>query len=259
MGEAKRTELMENWNNPRGGVDANLQDQITDAMIVPFSNVIVETEVAIAGSIDDLVINVTNGTGILAGHLLTLYNGEANRVYFGNVLSVSTNAITVDTPLDFDYPIDTFVSSGSTELAVDGSSTPQIFGIRNTEEAIPLSVDITRLIVTCLATTVCDFSTFGDIEGGLTVGIVVRTKNGRYKNLFNAKTNLELSGLMFDFDIFEAINPNQGVDGFKGRMTIKKLGVVIRLGPGEDLQLIIQDNLSSLTSFKVSIQGHVVD
>jgi len=243
-------------------VDINIQDQTTDVMIVPFSNVIAETTVAIEGAIGDTVINVTSATGIAVGHLLTLYNSEANRVYFGGVLSISVNAITVDMPLDFAFPVASFVSSGSVQLNVDGSETPQIFGIRNTEEAIPLSVDITRIIFVCLTATANDFSTFGDIANGLTNGIVLRTKNGRYKNIFNVKTNLELASLMFDFDIFAATNPQQGTDGFKGMMTFggqDNIGVVIRLCPGEDLQLIIQDDLSTLASFSILIEGHVVD
>ena len=37
-----------------------------------------------------------------------------------------------------------------------------------------------------------------------------------------------------------------------------KLGVALRLNPGEDLQLIIQDDLRGLTSIEILAEGHEV-
>ena len=65
---------------------------------------------------------------------------------------------------------------------------------------------------------------------------------------------------MFDFDI-ETAQGNQQ-DGFTGRMTFagaNKMGVVIRLNPGEDIQLIVQDDLTSLEGLFIICQGHTVE
>jgi hypothetical protein len=36
------------------------------------------------------------------------------------------------------------------------------------------------------------------------------------------------------------------------------MGVAIRLGPGEDLEVLIQDDISSLVKFHLIAEGHVV-
>lgn len=64
---------------------------------------------------------------------------------------------------------------------------------------------------------------------------------------------------MFDFDIQSAIGQQQ--DGFTGRLTFggqSKMGVVIRLNQGEDLQMLVQDDLSTLDSLSIICEGHTV-
>ena len=147
-------------------------------------------------------------------------------------------------------------------MNVNGSVTPQIFGIRNPSGVdIPLSVDVTRIMFKCLTNTGIDLSKFGDIAGGITNGIVIRNIDGNYYNILNAKTNGELKNIMYDFDI-QAASGNQQ-DGFTGRLTFagqNKMGTVIRLREQEDLQIIIQDDLTSLDTFTIIVEGsQVVD
>jgi hypothetical protein len=145
-------------------------------------------------------------------------------------------------------------------MNVNGSVTPVIYGLRNTEEAIGKSFDITRVMFKCLTNNNLDLSQFGDIVGGLTRGIVFRKKDGIYQNIFNAKTNGDLKNLMYDFDIQVAVQQQQ--DGFTGRLTFagaNRMGVAIRLAPGEDIQMIIQDDLSTIVKFQVIAEGHEVE
>ena len=66
---------------------------------------------------------------------------------------------------------------------------------------------------------------------------------------------------MYDFEIQQATQSQQ--DGFTGRLTFagqNKFGAVVRLGAGEDLQVIIQDDLTSLVLFEIIAEGsEVVD
>jgi hypothetical protein len=48
---------------------------------------------------------------------------------------------------------------------------------------------------------------------------------------------------MFDFDLITVLG--QGANGFSGRFSIDKLGGVIRLEQGDDLQLLIQDDMTT--------------
>lgn len=242
-----------------GGLDVNIQDQISTIMIVKMSNLIAETTLKVLGIKDTNSITVTSATGMIVGQYLTIYCAEDNRVFFGTITAIDSLVITLDTPLDFAYPASCSVTTGNTNLAVDGSSTTKIFGVRNTTESIPLSIDITKIKITCITTSAVDLSLFGDITA-LAKGIILRTVDGVSRNIFNIKTNQELSNIM-TFTPYAALNPAQGVDGFSAEFKIagqSETGVVIRLDSGDDLQMIIQDNLSDLTSLYVWVIGHVV-
>jgi hypothetical protein len=244
-----------------GGLDINIQDQHTRPVIAKMSTLDNEDTLASASAIDDLVITVVDGTGFLVGQYLSIFDIVSNRFYLGTILVVATNDLTLDTPIDFPYPIGSFVTGGITDMAVDGSSTPVIFGLRNTDQSIGDTFDVTRLIFTVLTATVPAFDEFGDLTA-LTNGIVLRKKDGTYWNIFNLKTNGELGGIMYDLSLADPINPNQGQNGFIARLTFagqSKVGVTLRLAPGEDLQLLVQDALQGLTLLEIVVEGHIVE
>ena len=149
-------------------------------------------------------------------------------------------------------------SAGVTNMNVNGSVTPQIFGIRNPAGSdIPLAIDITRLMFVGLTTSTPTLAQFGNIAA-LARGIQVRKVDGEWHNVFNAKTNAEMKNIMYDFEIQAAAS--QAQDGFTGRFTLTNLGAVVRIGANEDLQIIIQDNLTALTKFEIIAEGsEVVD
>ena len=247
--------------------DVNLQDQHTPAIIAKFSVLEEETTLTSTVAIDDLTMTVDDATGFTVGKYVSIFSVADNRFYLGNVVSASGNPVSLDTPIDFAYPSGSNVTAGTTNMAVDGSSTPMIFGLRNTIEAIGATADITRLIFTCLAETPIDLSKFGDLAA-LVNGIVLRRVDGTYKNIFNVKTNQEIAGLMYDFNPQAATNPAQGQDGFVSRLTFagqNKIGVTLRLSPGEDLQLIVQDDLETaqaaaqISSLEIIAEGHIVE
>ena len=102
---------------------------------------------------------------------------------------------------------------------------------------------------------------FGDLAK-LTRGLAVRRKDGNIVNYFNIKDNSEIAGIMYDWTPSIASNPGQGVDGFYSRLTFAgqdKIGVVVRLGAGEDLQFVVQDDLTGLLSLEIVAEGHIVE
>jgi len=245
-----------------GGLDVNIQDQHTPAIIASMSNEQASTLLATQLQIDDYSFDVDNITGFAIGQYLSLFNIAANRFYLAEILNIAGVTITVDTPLDFAYPIGTFVTGGTRNMNVDGSVTPVIFGLRNTDQAIGSTFDITRILFSCTTDTAVDLSKFGDIVGGLTRGIVFRKKDGVYRNIFNVKSNQGFDNIMYDWKPYAKSKPNEGIDGFTGRLTFggqSKIGVTVRLAPGEDIQLIIQDNLESLINFSAIAEGHTVE
>jgi len=237
--------------------DVSVQSGTAPLYVVKFSNVVAETTTTSLGALDDYVINVTSAASFAVGQYLTIYSVADNRVFFADILAINTLAITLDRPLDFPFPSGSAVSVGSTEMNVDGSVTPQIFGVRNPSVAdVPLEVDISRLMFAILTATTPTLTDFGDITNGITRGVQIRRVDGTYQNICNFKTNNEMKNIMYDLEITSASSQSQ--DGLGGRFTFERLGQVVRIGAGEDLQIVIQDDLTSLDSFTIIAEGSEV-
>lgn len=247
-------------------LDVNIQDQTSPAVISKMSLLKFEgniTSQAIKET-NSVFVALTDISNFSVGDLITIFNTSENRFYQGRALTVTsgTGEIILDTSFDFTYPIGSYITSATSNLAVNGSlSSPIIFGLRNTINRIEAKFDITRLIFTCTTSSALDLSKFADIVGGITNGIVLRRNDGVITNYFNVKTNKDIASLMYDFTIIAATNPQQGVDGFIGRLTFagqSKIGVTIRLENNDDLQLLVQDDLTSITLFEITVEGHIV-
>lgn len=254
----RATELI---NQISDGIDVNIQDQTTPLFIIPMNQKVGSTTLATATSKEDQNVIVADATGIIVGHTIILANAGGN-VYQGKVVSIaSAPTLVLDTPINAIFPIATAVNYGITNLAVDGSVTTQVFSVKNISPDIPIAIDVTRIIFGMITLSAVDLSTFGDLPA-LTNGIVLRKNDGEIVNFFNIKKNGGFATVAFDYSVFAATNPSQGVDGLVCRLTFggqNKMGVVIRLEPDEDLEILIQDDLSGLTEFSIAAEGHVVD
>lgn len=237
--------------------DVNLQDQTSPILIVPFKKDYLTTTLTAPVAVDDKVINVADATGVAVGDHVRMFSTTNNTFYQGKVVSIATLAITVDTPVDKVYATSDVVGFGKINLAVNGAVTPQVFNIRAPDPGITVVGDITRIILTMETVTQPEWNLFGDIAR-LTNGIVFRKTDGTTQNIFNVKSNSELAGIMYDMDFLEF--SRFASYGLKGRLTFggqNKIGVVIRLEVDEDLELVIQDDLTGLTNFYVVAEGHV--
>ena len=240
-----------------------LQDQATPPVISHFKNVTNQTTLSAATAIDDRTITLTSTTGAVAGADITIYDATNIRYYQAHQIGAAVGSvITVDTPLDFAFPNGTNVAISSHNLAVNGSVTPVIFGVRVVETPDPLDIilDVTKINIIMETDTQPNLATFGDLTA-LTNGIVLRSRNGTYQNIFNAKTNGELSIISSDITMYDAQNPQQGQFGVNVEISFAgqhEMGVVIRLGQGEDLELIVSDDLLLLGSFEAMAEGHIL-
>lgn len=240
-----------------GAMPVNIQDQVTPSFMVYMNQNICATTLSSPFGIDDNDIIVTDATGISIGNYVGVFNIANSRFYVGNVLNIVGNVITMDTPSDFDFLVGDIFQCGTKEMSIDGSITPQIFRLR-ADPNLNITIDVTRIIIHILDNSAMDDGKFGGIDA-LTRGIVLRRKDGTYQNIFNVKTNGEIGELAFD-KTYDDKAPS-GIYGFSARLTFagqSKMGVAIRLAPDEDLQLIIQDDLTSLSSFRIMVEGHIV-
>ncbi len=252
----------------KGLVDTSVQDSTEPSIIAKMNQVLQSTTTVGAVAIDDYQVTLDSVTDVAVGTYLVMFNPDSNRFMTATVIGISnTPTFDIDTPFDFAYPDGTFCDVTQTNMNVDGSTTPVIFGLRGTgaPPGVQLTAHITRLIITCICTSAVDLSKFANFAK-LLRGIVCRKVDGTYANVFNFKSNQEIAGIMYDWTPFSASNPQQGVDGFVARITFagqNKIGVVKQLKIGEDLQILIQDDLATaqstetITILEMVAEGHI--
>lgn len=243
-----------------GAIPVAIQDQHTPAFDALFNQVVGSpTTLDSNAAINAYSIAVTSGHGFTVGDYIVLTDIVAARIFWAVVLATpDATQVDLDRPVNFEFkPTDTVVTEVTTALNVDGSSTRQTFTVGTPAN---LELDITRILLEITCTAAPDFSDFGDITSGLTRGVVCRVVNGLNTNLFNVKSNGDMALLMHDVGIYageRAFN----VNGISGRLTYggqSKHGVTIRLAADESLEIIIQDDLTSLLSFRMQASGHLV-
>jgi hypothetical protein len=253
-----------------GGVAVNIQDQASPPVDLFFTQALgVPTELSSAVVIDDTSVSVASIANITAGNYLGVFSGtsEEGRFYFGEVLSTSGAGpftVELDTPLDFAFDAGDPVISTTREMNIDGSSTAQTFSVTNGTTSSVITIDITRIMFSMTLSTAGDDAKFGNIAK-LAKGLVFRRTNGDIRNVFNVKDNGELRALCFDLTY--PIRSGGGSDfGMGARYTFAgqdKHGVVLRLMPGDSLDVIIQDNLvpaggtTGILRFRMVAPGHI--
>lgn len=247
-----------------GGLAVNVQDQTTRPFDLYFTKSNgAPTTLNAPTALDDTSIIVTSRANITVGDWVGIFSGPSmeDHFYFAEVLDTLADTVYVDSPLDFAFDSLDPVISSKRELDVDGS-TFQTFTVTNGTVATEIEIDITRIIFQIVTTDGPELTDFGDIATGLRKGIVLRRNNGTVENIFNAKTNGDLLNLMYDITFYAAAGPGPlGSNGLGGRYTFAgqdKHGVAVRLAGGESIDLIIQDDLTSLLTFRMIAAGHIV-
>lgn len=240
------------------GVAVYLQDQKTASLSLPFLNRLSIAELATDTVQESRVITLIAGHSVIVGNTVELTVVDTGYFMQAQVISVSVNTITIDSPINCVFTAGSDVLVSSRQMNVNGSITPQVFSINPLPSQIG---DFTRVIFKLVDELEMDSSTFGGIDE-LINGCVLRVKlsDGCYRNIFNFKSNSDIVNECFDSNYTSA--NKRGEYGFASRLTWggqNKHGVVIPTDGslGEELQLVIQDDLTALSSFRMKAQGHV--
>ena len=225
-----------------GSVPVRSVPQSTPTIILPFVQPLGATTTAAQAVVGTYTIDVVSAVGMVVGQHFRIIDDTADKFYFGEITNIAGVTITVDTQFDFAYESGAEVTFSNKNLAVDGSVTPVIFKARTGNLSIPSVVNITRVLMTCIADSAVSLPLFGDLPK-LTRGLSVRiTRPTSQKNILNIKNNEEIVNLAFDFTVFEAVNPAQGVDGFSTRLTFggeNKMGTVLQMSQNDNLEVYI--------------------
>lgn len=245
---------------PSGAIPVTLQDQTTPVFIIPMSQEVDSTELTSVTAIDDYTMTIADTTNFVDGSFVVCLSDTGGRYWYGYQVGAPVGSvITVDRPFDYAFQVGDGVTSAITNMNVNGATTTQIFRVRIGEPlgGIPVTIDVTRIIIVIHADSAVDLAKFGNLTA-LTKGITLRRIDGVYQNIFNVKSNSDFASLAFDLNMYAATNPTQGQDGLACRLTFggqNKMGVVLRIGPNEDLQLLINDNLTGLVDFTIMVEG----
>jgi hypothetical protein len=172
------------------------------------------------------------------------------------------DTLTIDKPIDHIFPTGTtLVKRVNSDMLVNGSVTPRTFALSGGVA----DSHVNRIILTIQ----CDSEPFGNLFGdttALTNGLLLRQWNGTDYTIFNWKTNADIRNSCYDVDVSQGTVGPSGKWSLTARITFNakdKHGSTIEIGTGEQLQVIVRDDLSAMLSgptnvefMRIMAQGH---
>lgn len=172
------------------------------------------------------------------------------------ITAIVGSTLTLDRQLESPHLIGDSVEVAITNMAtqIGTMATPEIYYVGPPAGEV---WHITRILFELTHGTAGDLGLFGD-QPALTNGVVLRSYiDGVYHVFTNWKDNSDMKVDMYDVE-FDPRSGGGGSYGTTGRGTFKKAGVVVRLDgdSGDELQVMVQDDLTGLVSFTMKAQGH---
>lgn len=245
-------------------IDINIQDQTTRPIDIMVNQILDSTSygLAVTPVINEYEITLNTTTGLNVNDKIAfLEQNGMPQIYFAYIKSININTITLNRPIPYNFSLDNaFVFTFNNQLNVDGSTTPQVFTLTNSFEQ---SFDIVRFNFKCTDNVEMHDGLFCGINQ-LTNGLEVRkyTNDGYYINYFNVRNNAKWGLLSYDVLYTDKGKPPSDTYGFGTRLTYggqSKHGVVIRIDPGERIEVVVQDDLTDIGGASLMIEGHFTD
>lgn len=242
------------------GVELNALNVLIKHSPVPLLSLLLTQEIqaftlAVDTVIDDAVITITSGAEPTDGNVILLKEG--NEFYQCDIVSHAINGsdwdVTLRTPLDGVFTSAAEATEGNPSLAVNGSITPIEFKVPTTGLAAGANWHIEQMVAEITDSTAMDDTTFGGIAS-LVNGLLGQVKNPLAKNLFNIRTNggwaLEAFGINY------SDKAGSGKFGFTAHRTYGKADLILDADTNDKISVFVKDDLTSLDTFNIRIQGH---
>lgn len=244
-----------------GQLSVNVHDQKTRSLDLFFGRLDDLTTLSAQADPEDKTLTLTSTTGFVAGTTVGVFSADDPNVFYlaKQIGAPAGSVITMDTPVDRELQITSAVAGTTVNMAVDGSSTTQIFQIGPVGVGSNQVIDITRILGHILDSTAMDDGKFGGISA-LTNGVVLRKNDGVITNIWNVKTNADLALICYNFNYSDKAPGGQYGANFRNTYAGQGAhGVVLELLPTEYLEILIQDDLTGLDEFTMMAQGHFKD
>jgi len=248
--------LYNSYDSVVGGIKtvvSNSTDVIVDVL---WSEKLNSVTIASQMLVGDETVALAAGHNVVVGNWLEFWEGPAREQ--AEVISVVANDIGIAMPIGFPFSVNATVNRVNVDMNVNGSVTPRFFTIA------PLGTKpfrIIRTIVKMVHAAAADDSKFGGIAA-ITNGVffrqcqVIPGLGTIYGNLFNAKNNGDFS--IRAYDVVYTDKAGGGLFGTTVRRTfggLDKNNVEIVVDGTNTIEAIVRDNLTTLSSFRVALQG----
>jgi len=217
----------------------------------------VESDLTVAASAGDTSLTVVNGALFTVGNDLKVCEEATQEIGLLRITAIAGNVLTLDRPIANDYPVGTTICEVVSNMAVAGNlAAPVSFVIRPPSSTI---WQITRFLISIADGSPMDDGLFGGVSS-LTNGVAIRTTSsaGRTVVLSNWKNNGDIKLDMYDVEYSD--KAPAGEYGLRGRWSLTKAEMVIEIDgddPLQNIEVMVQDNISALTNFRIRAQGRV--
>lgn len=219
------------------------------------------TTISTASISGDTALIVADTTGFSVTDPVLIFETPIKEPSYPRITAIAPGTpgtLTLDRPLD-----NAFSTSALVERVVtDMTSTVGTLAAPISYKISPPPGEvwhILRLLLAAISAGSPDDGKFGGIPA-LTNGVVLRQNLSTGTRIIsNWKTNSDMKADMYDLEYTD--KAPAGAYGTNGRFTLKKVDFVPELkgDNGDFLEILIQDDLSALTSFSMKAQGHKVD
>jgi hypothetical protein len=212
----------------------------------------------VEASADSYSFAAPSGHGIVVGDIVELGGDDALFIQ-ALVVIVSVDTITLNAPLNKDYPIGSALLVGGSNMQLVTIATPAAPVVFSVKPRGVQAGDMYRMFISITSTSDQGFQSFGS-AAALTYGLTVRVKeeDGTYRNIFTFRTNGEFQERALDSNYQVAIG--NGDRGFTARRSFDRSGSIIRLDgvKGEELQIVVAEPLNGggNTIIQAVCQGH---
>ncbi len=206
----------------------------------------------------DISLSVNSTTGFAIGDYIHLgpLTGSLEPVHLRVTAIVAGTTLTLDRPLDHTWAASTLVTQTVVNLASTAGTLASPISYKYW--AYPGRVEhVKRFIISMTHTSAGTDDNFGNLSA-LTNGVVLRVQSdGVVSTYTNWKRNSDLILDMFDIVYTDKAGPSSF--GLRGNGEFNPIGSIAYLdgNQGDYVELLVQDNLTALTSFRVKVQGHI--